>query len=73
MDVVVTKSSSILKLLSSEDETLLIGGDTLLVLNLSLDVLDGVRRLNIKGDGLAGESLNEDLHTSTKSQDEVKS
>ncbi len=35
---------------------------TLLVLDLLLDILDGVGRLNLEGDGLAGEGLHEDLH-----------
>jgi hypothetical protein len=35
---------------------------TLLVLNLLLHILDGVRRLHLKGDGLAREGLHEDLH-----------
>ena len=73
LDVVVGKSSSILKLLSSEDESLLIGWDSLLVLDLGLDVLNGVCWLNIEGDGLAGESLDEDLHTSSKSENEMES
>ena len=73
LDVVVRKSSAILELLSSEDESLLIGGDALLVLDLGLDVLNSVRRLNIEGDGLAGEGLGEDLHTSTESEHEVES
>ena len=73
LDVVVGESSAVLKLLSSEDESLLIGWDSLLVLNLGLDVLNGVRWLDLKGDGLSSESLDEDLHTSTKSQDQVKS
>ena len=33
-----------------------------LVLDLGLDVVDSVGRLDLKGDGLASESLNEDLH-----------
>ena len=73
LDVVVTKSSAILELLASKNEALLIGGDALLVLDLSLDILDGVRRLNIEGDGLASQSLDEDLHTTAKSEDQVKS
>ena len=73
LDVVVAKGSSVLKLLASEDEALLIGGDALLVLNLGLDVLNGVRRLNIEGDGLASQSLDEDLHATAKSEDQVKS
>ena len=73
LDVVVAKGSSVLELLASEDEALLIGGDALLVLDLSLDILNGVRRLNIESDGLASQSLDEDLHATTKSEDQVKS
>jgi len=51
LDVVVRKGAAILELFASEDETLLIRGDSLLVLDLGLDVVDGVRRLNIEGDG----------------------
>jgi len=61
LDVVITEGTSILKLLPREDKTLLIGGDSLLILNLRLDVVDGIRWLDIKGDGLAGECLYEDL------------
>ena len=61
-DVVVAESAAVLKLLASEDESLLIGRDSFLVLDLGLDVLNGVRGLNVQGDGLAGQSLDEDLH-----------
>jgi len=73
LDVVVGQGASIFELLSSEDKSLLIGRNTFLVLDLGLDVLNGVRWLNLKGDGLSSESLDEDLHTSTKSEDQVKS
>jgi len=73
LNVIVRKGAAILELLSSEDESLLIGRDALLVLNLGLDVVDGVRRLDFEGDGLSGESLHEDLHTTSKSEDEMKS
>merc|ERR1711988_813192 len=73
LDVVVGKSSSILKLLSSEDESLLVGWDTLLILDLGLDVLNGVCWLDIEGDGLSSEGLDEDLHTSSKSENEMES
>jgi len=72
LDVVVGEGAAILELLTSEDQALLVTGDTLLVLNLGLDIVDGVRRLNLKSDGLAGESLDEDLHTTTQTKDEVK-
>ena len=61
LDVVVTEGTSILKLLPREDQTLMIGGDSLLIVDLRLDVVDGIRWLNVEGDGLAGECLNEDL------------
>jgi len=72
LDVVVGKSSSVLELLSSEDESLLIGGDTFLILDLGLDVFNGVGWLHIKSDGLASQGLDEDLHASSQSQDQVK-
>ena len=34
----------------------------LLVLDLGLDIVDGVRGLNLEGDGLAREGLYENLH-----------
>jgi len=73
LDVVVRKGSAILKLLSSEDESLLVWWDTFLVLDLGLDVLNGVCWFDIEGDGLTSESLDEDLHTSSKSQDKMES
>ena len=73
LDVVVTEGSSVLELLSSEDESLLIGWDSLLVLDLGLDVLDGVCWLDIQSDGFSSESLDKNLHTSTKSQHKMES
>ena len=65
LDVVIRKSSAVLELLASENESLLIGRDTFLVLDLGLHVLNSVGGLNIEGDGLASESLDEDLHATT--------
>ena len=62
LDVVIRKSTSVLKLLASEDQPLLVWGDSLLVLDLSLDILDSVRGLHLKGDGLSRQSLDENLH-----------
>merc|ERR1740116_288470 len=72
LDVVVGEGSSVLQLLTSEDQSLLIWGDSLLVLDLGLDVLNGVGRFDLKGDGLAGEGLNEDLHTSPQSEHKME-
>ena len=73
LNVVVGESSSVFKLLSGEDESLLIWWDSFLVLDLGFDVLDGVCWLDIKGDGLTGQGLDKDLHTTSKSKDEMES
>jgi len=73
LDVVIRKSSAVLKLLTSEDKSLLIWWDTFLILDLSFDVFNGVCWLDIKSDGLTSESLDEDLHTTSKSEDEMES
>ncbi len=44
---------------------MLILTDTLLVLDLLLDVLDGVAGLYLQSDGLAGQSLDENLHAAS--------
>ena len=54
---------SILQLLAREDQPLLVGGNALLVLDLGLHVLDGVRRLHLEGDGLTRQGFDKDLHT----------
>ena len=58
LDVVIGESAAILKLLASENQALLVRRDALLILDLALDIVDGVRGLDLKGDGLAGERLN---------------
>merc|ERR1719188_111189 len=73
LDVVIGEGSSILELLTGEDKSLLIGWDTFLVLDLGLDVLNGVGWLDFKSDGLTSEGLDEDLHTTSKSEDEMES
>jgi hypothetical protein len=55
LDVVVGQSTTVLQLLAGEDQTLLVRRDTLLVLDLRLDVVDGIAGLNLKGDGLASD------------------
>ena len=42
LDVVILESSTILELLTSEDKSLLIWGNTFLILDLGLHVLDGI-------------------------------
>ena len=62
LDVVVGEGAAVLKLLAGEDEALLVGRDALLVLDLGLHVVNRVRWLDLEGDGLACERLDEDLH-----------
>ena len=73
LNIVVTQSTAIFELLSGKDKTLLIRRDSFLVLDLSLDVINGIRGLHIQGDGLSSQSLHKDLHTSTETKDQVES
>ena len=73
LNVIVREGASILQLLSGKNQTLLIGWDTLLVLNLGFHVVDGVLRLDLQGNGLPGESLDKDLHTATETENEMQS
>ena len=59
LDVVVGEGSAVLELLAGEDQSLLIRRDALLVLDLGLDIVDGVGRLHLEGDGLARQGLHE--------------
>jgi hypothetical protein len=72
LDVVVGEGAAVLKLLAGEDQALLVGRDALLVLDLGLDVVDGVGALDLEGDGLAGEGLDEDLHATAETEHEVE-
>ena len=63
LDIIVAERTLILELLARKDETLLIGRNTLLVLNLLLDILNLVGGLDVERDGLTSEGLDEDLHS----------
>jgi len=73
LDVVIRKSAAVLELLAGEDEALLIGRDPFLILDLRLDVVDRVRRLDLESDCFAGESFDEYLHPAAQTKNEVKS
>jgi hypothetical protein len=62
LNVVVGEGSTVFQLLSSKDESLLIGWDTFFVLDLGFDVFNGVWWFNVKSNSLSGEGFNEDLH-----------
>ena len=50
LNVVVRKGPAVFELLAGEDETLLVRGNTLLVLDLAFDVIDCVAGLDFEGD-----------------------
>jgi hypothetical protein len=58
LDVVVRKSAAVLKLLACEDQALLVRRNAFLVLDLGLNIVDGVGRLDLESDGLAGDCGN---------------
>merc|ERR1719232_1972752 len=73
LNVIVREGSAILELLSSEDQSLLLWRDSFLVLDLGLDIGDRVIGLDVQGDGLAGQSFDEDLHgTTSKTKDKMQ-
>ena len=71
MDVIVAQGAPILKLLAGENETLLVRRNSFLILNLGFNIVNGIRRLNLKGDGLSGKGFDEDLHATTETEDQV--
>merc|ERR1712113_836869 len=65
LNIVVGKCSSIFKLFSCEDQSLLLRWNSLFVLDLGLDIRDRVIGLDIKGNRLSGEGFDENLHGTT--------
>lgn len=61
LNIVIAQCASILQLLTREDQTLLIRGNALLVLDFGLDVVNSVGGFDVEGDGFAGESFDKDL------------
>lgn len=62
LDIVVGQCTSILQLFTGENQTLLVWWDALLVLDFGFDILDRVRGLDLKSDGLASQRFHENLH-----------
>jgi len=73
LDVVIWQSSAIFQLFASKDKPLLIWRNSFLVLNFSFNILYGVWRLNLKSDGFASESLHKNLHSSSETENKMKS
>ena len=66
LDVVIRQGSTILQLLTGEDQALLVWWDAFSILDLCLHVIDGARSLNIEGDGIPRQCPHEDLHSPFK-------
>ena len=62
LDVVVRKASSVFELLSGENQSLLVWGDSFFVLDFAFDGFNVVWWFNIEGDCLSCKSFDEDLH-----------
>lgn len=59
MNVIIRQGASVLELLPGEDQTLLVRRDALLVLDLGLDIVDGVGGFDLERDGFAREGFYE--------------
>jgi hypothetical protein len=64
LDIVIRKSAPILELLSGEDQALLVRGNSLLILNLGLDIIDRIGGLDLERDGLASEAIGVEVSVS---------
>merc|ERR1719270_3269067 len=73
LNVVIRQSSTIFKLLACKNQPLLIWGNSFFVLDFGFHVLNGVRGLDLQGYGLSSERLHKDLHSSSKSENQVES
>jgi len=62
LDVIVRQRAAILELLACKDQALLVGRDAFLVLDLLLDIVNGVGSLNFESDSFASKGFDEDLH-----------
>lgn len=65
LNIVVAQGTTIFELLASKNQSLLVGRNTLLVLNLGLDIVNRVRWLDIERDGLSGQGLYKNLQKPT--------
>jgi hypothetical protein len=68
VDVVIWQSVTDLEQLTSENEMLLVEKNFLFVLDLHLDVVGHVQRLDLKSDCLACPSHHKDLHATAETK-----
>ena len=72
LNAVVGEGMAIFVLLPGKDQAPLVRGNALLVLNLSLDVVDGIGGLDLKGNGSTRSGLDEDPHSTAETKDQVE-
>jgi len=73
LNIVIRQGSSVLQLLSSKDQSLLIWRNPFLVLNLRFHILNSIGSLYFKSYCLPSQSLHKDLHSTSQSQHKMKS
>ena len=66
LNVVVRKTSALMKCLAGKHQQLFIRWNTFFFLNLGLDISDSITLIDIKSNGLSGEKLHKNLHPTTK-------
>ena len=62
LNIIIGEGSAVFELLSSKDESLLIWGNSFFILNLSLDIFNGVSWFNIKSNSFTCKCFYENLH-----------
>lgn len=58
LNVIISKSTTIFQLFARKDQPLLVGRNTFLILDLSLNIINSIRALNLKSDCFSSQSLN---------------
>lgn len=64
LDIVVAQGATVFELFASKNEALLIRRNSFLVLDLALDVVNGVAGLDLESDGLSGDCKHESVSDS---------
>jgi len=72
LNIVIRKCTAILQLFPCENQALLIRRDTLFVLDLCLDIVNGVRCFDIQSNCFAGQSFDKDLHATAETEHQME-
>ena len=72
LNIVICKCPPVFQLLSGKNQALLIRGNPFFVLDLGLDVVDGVVGLDLQGDGLSRQRFDENLHSTTQTEHQME-